>query len=206
MSNIDLWIQKLNALQGFPSYSLLLLLLVGCGIGMPLNEDLLILAAASLTLTGLFDPLVLIVVCIVGVVVGDFLIFHWGRKYGTQLMKTRLGSKILNPEKFESFQKQMKSAGPYYLFVTRFLPGIRTPLFFAAGTLKFPYRSLWFYDTLAACIEVPLMVYAVRAVGGNWEKVVKTVHEFQSGVFALAGLVFAFFIWFKFFKRRSAGR
>lgn len=203
MSNVDLWLQKLNALAGFPGYSLLFVMLVGCGIGLPMNEDILILAAASLTLTGIFEPIPLIIVAGVGVVIGDFLIFHWGRKYGTKLLATRFGSKIVDPKKFGDFQKKMKAAGPAYLFTTRFLPFIRTPLFFAAGTLNYPYRSLWIYDSIAAAIEVPLMVYAVRAVGGNWEKVVATIHEFQGGVLIVAGIGFAFFIWRQFRKRAA---
>ncbi|MBL7717089.1 MAG: DedA family protein [Bdellovibrionales bacterium] len=202
MGNVDLWLQKLHALQGLPGYSLLFVLLVGCGIGLPMNEDILILAAASLTLSGIFDPVTLIVVAGVGVVVGDFLIFHWGRKYGTRLLSTRFGSKIVDPKKFGDFQKKMKAAGPAYLFTTRFLPFIRTPLFFAAGTLNYPYRSLWIYDSIAAAIEVPLMVYAVRAVGGNWEKVVTTIREFQSGVLLVAAVVFLFFVWRQFRRSR----
>jgi membrane protein DedA with SNARE-associated domain len=69
--------------------------------------------------------------------------------------------------------------GPGYIFVVRFMPGIRTALFLAAGSLKMPYRHLFLYDGLAAAVELPLLVYGVRYVGGRWEEILAQVQRFQ---------------------------
>jgi membrane protein DedA with SNARE-associated domain len=52
----------LQSLQGLPAYALLFALLFSCGIGAPINEDILLLAAAALTLPGVMEPLPLMVV------------------------------------------------------------------------------------------------------------------------------------------------
>ena len=64
----------LQSLQGFPAYALLLALLFGCGIGLPMNEDIVLLAAAALTLQGIMEPIPLMVVWL-GLIAGDALIF-----------------------------------------------------------------------------------------------------------------------------------
>ena len=74
----------------------------------------------------------------------------------------------------------MRRYGPAYIFVVRFMPGIRTALFLAAGSLKMPYRHLFVYDGAAALVELPLLVYGVRYVGGRWEEILQLIHRFQS--------------------------
>jgi len=51
--------------------------------------------------------------------------------------------------------------------------------FFAAGTLKIPYRTFFAFNGLAAAIELPLLVYGVRFVGGRWQEIMATIERFQ---------------------------
>lgn len=169
----------LQSLQGFPAYALLFALLFSCGIGAPMNEDIVLLAAAALTLKGVMEPVPLMVVAWFGLVAGDALVFHWGHRFGTRLLRHRFAARIVSEEKLVSLQDTMRRFGPAYIFVVRFMPGIRTALFLAAGSLKMPYRHLFIYDGLAAVVELPLLVYGVRYVGGNWEQIRALVERFQ---------------------------
>lgn len=175
----DSMMAVLQSLQGFPAYALLFALLFSCGIGAPMNEDIVLLAAAALTLKGIMDPVPLMVVSWFGLVLGDALVFHWGHRFGTRLLRHRLAARIVSEERLVSLQGTMRRYGPAYIFVVRFMPGIRTALFLAAGSLKMPYRHLFIYDGLAALVELPLLVYGVRYVGGNWEQIRALVERFQ---------------------------
>ena len=77
--------------------------------------------------------------------------------------------------------------GPASIFVIRFLPGIRTALFFAAGTLKIPYRTFFLFNGLAAAIELPLLVFGVRYIGGRWKEILPAIQQAQGWL--LAGVV-----------------
>jgi membrane protein DedA with SNARE-associated domain len=79
-----------------------------------------------------------------------------------------------------SVQATMRRWGPGYLFLVRFLPGMRSALLFAAGSLKMPYRQLLLFDGAAGLIELPLLVYAVRLVGGRWQEILAAVQRWQS--------------------------
>jgi membrane protein DedA with SNARE-associated domain len=169
----------LQSLQGLPAYALLFALLFSCGIGAPINEDILLLAAAALTLKGIMDPVPLMVVAWFGLLAGDALVFHWGHRFGTRLLRHRWAARVVAPSRLAALQDTMRRYGPAYIFVVRFLPGVRTALFFAAGSLKMPYRHLFVFDGAAALVELPLLVYGVRYVGGRWEEIMALVTRFQ---------------------------
>ena len=177
---MDTVLQFLQTLQGLPAYSLVLGMLVACGIGAPFNEDIVLLAASALTLSHVMEPVPLMVVAWFGLVIGDGLVFHWGHRFGARLLRTRFFQRIVSEDKLEEMQNRIRAGGPFYIFVIRFLPGIRTALFFAAGSLKLPYRHLFIYDGAAAVIELPLLVYGVRYVGGNWQEILTLIEHFQN--------------------------
>lgn len=168
---LDSVLPFLHSLQGAPAYALLFALLFSCGIGAPINEDILLLAAAALTLNGVMDPIPLMIVSWFGLLAGDALVFHWGHRLGARALRHRWGARIVSPQRLESVQETMRRYGPAYIFVVRFLPGIRTMLFFAAGSLKMPYRHLFVFDGVAAAIELPILVYMVRYIGGRWQEI-----------------------------------
>ncbi|HEY1231547.1 MAG TPA: hypothetical protein VGF26_29960, partial [Ramlibacter sp.] len=92
-----------------------------------------------------------------------------------------------------------------YLFLVRFMPGMRTALLFAAGSLKMPYRHLLLFDGAAGLIELPLLVFAVRVVGGRWQDILAGVQRWQSVLWpAVAALAVAaaLVVWL----RRRRGR
>lgn len=195
----------LQSLQGLPAYALLFALLFSCGIGAPMNEDIVLVAAAALTLRGIMDPVPLMVVAWFGLVLGDALVFHWGHRLGARALRHRWAERVVSPQRLESLQGTMKRYGPGYIFVVRFMPGIRTALFFAAGSLRMPYRYLFVYDGLAALVELPLLVYGVRYVGGRWQEIMALVGRFQGVlVGAVAVLVLALWGFSRWRKARAA--
>jgi membrane protein DedA with SNARE-associated domain len=197
----------LQSLQGFPAYALLFALLFSCGIGAPINEDILLLAAAALTLQGIMDPVPLMVVSWFGLVLGDALVFHWGHRFGTRLLRHRRAARIVSEARLAALQDTMRRYGPAYIFVVRFMPGVRTALFLAAGSLKMPYRHLFVYDGLAAAVELPLLVYGVRYVGGRWQEIMALVSRFQgwlvAGVLVLLAALWAWARWRRMSVRRT---
>lgn len=194
----------LQSLQGLPAYALLFALLFSCGIGAPINEDILLLAAAALTLQGVMDPIPLMVVAWFGLVAGDALVFHWGHRFGARLLRHRWAARIVSPSRLAAMQETMRRYGPAYIFVVRFMPGVRTALFFAAGSLKMPYRHLFIYDGAAAVVELPLLVYGVRYVGGRWQEIMALVGRFQGWLVAFVVLLLAGLWLFSRWRRASA--
>jgi membrane protein DedA with SNARE-associated domain len=170
----------LLSLQGLQAYALLLAVLVGSGFGLPVNEDILLLFAATLTLQGVMEPLPLIAVAWFGLVVADSLVFYWGRRFGAQLLQHRFLARFVPEARLSAMQHTMRRYGPAYIFLVRFMPGLRTPLFLTAGSLRVRYRLLLIFDGAAALVELPLLVYGVRYVGGRWQEILAQLQRFQA--------------------------
>ena len=179
MGTMDSVMAFQQSLQGFEAYALLLGLLVGSGFGLPVNEDILLIGAAALTLKGVMEPLPLVAVAWLGLMAADSLVLHWGHRFGGQLLRHRRLARLMPETRLAAMQRTMRRYGPAYLFAARFMPGLRTALLFAAGSLKTSYRQLFIYDGAAALVELPLLVYGVRYVGGRWEDIVAVLQRFQ---------------------------
>ena len=179
MGVMDSVMAFLQSLQGAPAYALLLGVLAASGFGLPINEDILLLAAAALTLRGVMEPLPLIAVAWCGLLCADALIFHWGRRFGSRVLQHRMLARAVPEARLLAMQDTMRRWGPAYIFLVRFMPGMRTALFFAAGSLKMPYRHLFLFDGAAALVELPLLVYGVRYVGGRWQQILELVQRYQ---------------------------
>jgi membrane protein DedA with SNARE-associated domain len=189
MSTMDSVMAFLQSLQGLPAYALLFGTLAASGFGLPINEDILLLAAAALTLRGIMEPLPLIAVAWCGLLCADGLIFHWGHRFGAPLLRHRAVGRVLRPGRVALMQRRMRRWGPASIFAVRFMPGMRTALFFAAGSMKIRYRHFFVFDGAAALIELPLLVYAVRAVGGRWQTIRDGVLQWQGVLLPALALV-----------------
>ena len=202
MGVMDSVMAFLQSLQGLPAYALLFAVLAASGFGLPVNEDILLLAAAALTLKGVMQPLPLIAVAWVGLLCADGLVFHWGRRFGAPLLRHRLAARMLPEARLMAMQHAVQRWGPACLFAVRFMPGMRSALFFAAGSMKLAWRHLFVFDGLAASIELPLLVYGVRYVGGRWEQILEVVLRYQGALIA-GVLLLALAAWL--YRRRRRG-
>jgi membrane protein DedA with SNARE-associated domain len=199
---MDALIARLSAHHGPAAYAVLFALLVGCGVGLPMNEDLLLLAASVLAYYGAFATGPLVALSIVAVVLGDALALLAGARFGHQLQRRPWLARLVPPEKLAAAQARFRGRGHRVLFVARFLPGVRTLVFFAAGTLGIPLRALWLYDGLGALLEVPALVLGVRLAAGNAAALAVLFRRFQTALVAL--LLLAVLAWW--LRRRRAQR
>lgn len=205
MGAMDSVMAFLQSLQGWPAYALLFGALAASGFGLPINEDILLLVAAALTLQGVMEPAPLVAVAWCGLLVADGLIFHWGHRFGAPLLRHRAVGRIVSRARVRLMQRGMRRRGPASIFAVRFMPGMRTALFFAAGSMRIRWRHFFLFDGAAALIELPLLVWAVRAVGGRWQEIRDRVLQWQGALLpvVLALAAAALLYWFVRARRRA---
>jgi membrane protein DedA with SNARE-associated domain len=135
---------------------LLFLILVGCGLGIPMPEDI-ILIAAGIAGASIGQPwLATTVLMYAGVMIGDSIIFLVGRHFGARLLTMPWLLRLFPLEKQERARERFQRHGRKGLFIARFLPGIRAPFFCSAGAMHVPYLRFLAYDGLAALVSVPV--------------------------------------------------
>lgn len=147
------------------SYPAVLLLLLACGVGVPLSEDLILVTAGMLVSQGVGNLWIMMVVAWVGVVSGDLLLYRIGCSMGPRLkLHPRLGP-ILTSERSRSIEAKLKTHGWVTVLAARFVPGVRMPTFLLAGAGGVSRRQFLFADGLGAMITAPLMVYLGHRFG-----------------------------------------
>lgn len=172
-------------------YIIVFALLLLCGFGMPMPEDIILFAAGLMSYYGASDVYLMIAVCFAGVMIGDSSVFTIGNFYGRRLRKTAFVKRFLPPQRMRMVRRKLHEQGNKVIFAARFMPGLRTPIFFTAGTLHLPFRVFLFYDGLAALISVPTIVYAVYHFGDHVDRVIRVVKRIQFGVIGTIILIVA---------------
>jgi uncharacterized membrane protein YdjX (TVP38/TMEM64 family) len=124
-----------------------------------------------------------ILISYLGVIAGDSLMFFLGAFYGRKLTQHWPFSKLIPQERLIAMSGKLNKQGNRLIFIARFMPGLRAPIFFSAGTLHLPYRIFLLYDGLAALISIPAIVCTVHYFGDELEKVLHTIRKVEHRLF-----------------------
>ena len=192
---------------GTMPYLLVFVILLACGLGLPIPEDITLFVAGMLAYYGMVNVWMMIIVCMGGVLIGDSTIFWLGAKYGREMTKKPLFNRLLSPERLAAVKEKLHQHGNKVIFVSRFMPLLRAPTFFSAGTLHLPFEVFFFYDGLAALISVPSIVWLVYHFGAVADQLIKTIKHVEHGILfvVLAGVFFMLAKWYISHKKQESG-
>jgi len=161
-----------------------------CGFGVPIPEDITLVAGGIISGLGFANVHVMFGVGMCGVLLGDAAMFTLGRKLGKRVLLFRPVARILTPARFRGVQMKFSRYGHWLLFVARFLPGLRSPIFITAGmTRRVPYWRFLLLDGMAALISVPIWVYMGFMGAQKREWLMMWIHRGQAGVVSCAVLI-----------------
>ncbi len=170
------WIEELVSRFNYLGPFVILLL---CGVGLPLPEEVTLIASGLLLHQGKVEFVPITIVCSVAILLGDSLPYLIGRKWGTSALENRWVSKLLHPERFAIVEEKFKRHGSLLVFFCRFLPGIRIPAYFTAGTLGMGYLRFAILDTLGILISVPTSIYIAMVFGGHVDQLKNKMENFH---------------------------
>jgi membrane protein DedA with SNARE-associated domain len=170
-----------------------------CGFGLPVPEDVTLVTGGVIAGLGFANEHYMVVVGMAGVLIGDGLIFTLGRVYGEQVTRLRWFARVLPPTRIAQARETFSKYGKWVMFVARFLPGLRTPVFFTAGMTRRVSYTKWFVmDGAAALISVPVWVYLGYFGARNFDHLFMMVSRGQSiilGALLLGALVLGGMWW-----------
>ena len=114
------------------------------------SEASVITAGVVAAAGGLYLPLI-IVAAACGAFLGDNTAYLVGRRFGTRATKRFLRGGQAQ-KTLDWAERQLTQRGGELILVARFIPGGRTAVTLAAGTLAFPWRRFAVFDAIAALI------------------------------------------------------
>ena len=182
------------------TYPAILVLLSAAGLGVPISEDLVLLIAGALASQGVTQYTPTLLAGYFGVVFGDALIYHWGKKLGPRAYEHRLVRKVISPERVEKLRSHFARHGFWTVVVGRHTPGLRAPIFFLSGASGVGFGKFLLADMLSAAITVPAVVTLGYLFGEHLDDIRQLLHRVNwlvgAAVLAGAGL------WWFLRKRR----
>jgi membrane protein DedA with SNARE-associated domain len=190
----------LGSTQGFFAYATVFGILVACGLGVPLPEDISLILGGFLAHKGAANLTVMMLVGFLGILVGDSLIFYAGRRLGSKVGTTPTGflGKFITPEKRARVEGLFALHGQKIVMIARFMPGVRAVTYFSAGSAGMSYWRFLFWDGLAALLSAPFFVWLGFHFGDKLDYAIDRMKEGQLvvlGTLAVVGL--GVFLWRK---------
>ncbi|MCG3136922.1 MAG: hypothetical protein HJJLKODD_00760 [Phycisphaerae bacterium] len=189
----------------YGAYLSVLLALWVAGLGVPIPEDIALLTGGYLCYSGYAKLPVMIVVAVFGVITGDLLIFTIGRRWASNLWDHRLTRRLITPERIVVIKRQFRNHQMKTVFIARFMPGMRVPVFMTAGAVGMSYRNFLIANGGAAIWSVPLFVSLGYVFGHSFEKLKTEMAEIEHViVLILISAAALWFLWHTYAKSAKA--
>ncbi len=131
------------------------------------SEDLTCIGAGVMAANGRIGFGLAAFACLLGIFVGDLLLFLAGRHLGRPALGRAPLRWVLREADVERCSRWFNRRGAAAIFVSRFVPGARLPTYFAAGLLD--TNVWWFslYFLIAAAVWTPALVGVAMLFGSE---------------------------------------
>ncbi|MCI0388037.1 MAG: VTT domain-containing protein [Acidobacteria bacterium] len=168
------------------------------------SEDLTCIGAGVMAAQGRISLGLAVFACFLGIFVGDILLFLAGRYLGRPALHRAPLKWFVRAQDVERSSAWFSRRGAMVIFISRFVPGMRLPTYFAAGLLNTSFWWFALYFSLAAAIWTPLLVGLSKALGAE---VLKSALIARQSVFIKAVITgVAIYLLIKFMTKLSTWR
>ncbi len=174
-------------LQRFTYLGILAALLLG-SVGVPIPEEMPIVAAGILSHEGLAQWWLALPVCVLGVLAGDVVLYWAGRRWGERLLRWRVVRHVLTRARADWLKAAYREHAMKTVAMARHVTGLRAAAFLTAGIARVPFCKFILADAAAAAVTVPLAFGLAYFFTHQINAILADVHRVERWL-ALAGLV-----------------
>lgn len=185
---MDVIVESLATSGGFAPL-MLFTVLVFCGVGLPLPEDIPLIVAGLLCAQGDMTWPVALGVSMSAILIGDTLLFLAGHRLGRAALRSGPIQRRFGARRIRRIRALYRLWGDRIVFFARFVMGIRAVAFFFAGALGVRYRRFLLLDSMAAVLSVPLWILLGWWLGGLFASDVQAVLDATEPYRAIVALV-----------------
>jgi membrane protein DedA with SNARE-associated domain len=170
------------------TYLGIFLILFVAGLGVPIPEEAPLLAAGVLASQEVVRWWLALIVCFVGVLSGDIVLYWVGHHWGEHIMDWRITRWVLTPEREKQMISLYHRHGIKIIFSARFVAGFRAAAFLTAGIVRIPFWKFLAVDGVAALVGVPLGFGVAYLFTDQFPAIMRGVHRVER-LAILAGMV-----------------
>jgi len=181
--------------RGGIGYGVLFGMLFLCGLGLPVPEDIPLIASGILIGRGKMHFAIAAPLAWGGIIAGDCVLYFLGRRHGLNITRVPFVGKHVTKARIEKAEKLFERWGIWVVAIGRLFAGIRGAMVVAAGTIRFNFIKFIIADGLAALVSGGMFMFLGYKFGQNLDK----IHKYKGWIalgFAIAGIfAIIYFIW-----------
>lgn len=183
-----------------------------CGLGLPLPEEVTLVGSGLLVGWDQASFAWSSVACVLGILVGDSMIFGLGYAYGRRFLFSRPMRWILPRRRQKKVGKFFAKHGSKAVFFARFFAGVRLGVYAYAGSQRMAWTRFLLLDLMGALISGPTSIWvgawAARKFAGDAEeaqtKALSLVRE--SGHWVIGAVAVGVLLYIVFLRTRRRAR
>ncbi len=157
-------------------------------LGVPIPEEMAIIAAAVLSHEGLARWWLVLPVCLLGVLSGDMVLYWVGRHWGANVLNWRVVRLVLTRKREQWLKAAYRRHALKTVVTARHVMGLRAAVFLTAGMARVPFWKFVVADAGAAALGVPLGFGLAYFFTDQITAIAADVHRVERWL-ALAGLL-----------------
>jgi len=173
--------------EQFTYLGIYLVLLAG-SLGLPIPEEMAIIAAGVMSHEGLMAPWPGVVVCLLGVLSGDVILYWTGRNGGERVLRWRPVRFLLTPARESRLKLAYHRHAVKTIVAARHVTGLRAAAFLTAGIARVPFWKFLSADAVAAVVSVPFGFFLAFLFADQVQQVFADVHRIERWL-VLAALI-----------------
>jgi membrane protein DedA with SNARE-associated domain len=185
------------------SYLGIILVLTLTGVGLPIPEELPVIAAGVASHNGQMFPWFALASCLVGALIGDCLMYTIGYHFGRSILNEyHWFARSLTPEREGQIERMIARHGWKVFLVARFMVGLRSPVYVTAGILRVPFRRFVLIDSFCATLVVSTFFGLSYYFASHIETLWRWIHNSQYALtFIVVVAALGFVGWWLWYRR-----
>ena len=189
------------------NYLWIVVVLVLTGMGLPLPEEVPIIAAGVASSVRTLNPWGAFACCLLGALLGDCMLYLIGYHFGHNLVRKHPRfAHLLHAEREAKIEEMIKRHGLKVFLLARFMVGIRAPMYLTAGILQMRFRRFVLVDAFCAFCVVGLFFGLSYYYGEHIAQLLKRYEVWFTIAVLVAVVAIVLIVWQRTRRRTAADK
>ena len=198
MLNFDFFLSQ----KGLNIYLILFLSLLAGAFGLPIPEDIPLIAAGVLIHEKETMLLPTFIICYIGIILGDVIIYSVGRFFGPSLYRKKWFQRKISKHSLKKVRSKLEKRSLLTIFIARHLFWIRTATFLLCGIVRIRPLKFILADAIAAFISVPVMISLGFYFFANLEDILANVPHAENTIFISLLVIISLYMTYRVIRKK----
>lgn len=168
----------------------------------PYPGDTITIFQGYLTNSMNFNKYIMIICTIMGSFSGSLLLYFISYKESDKILNNKFLIKLFGIDKIHHLEEWFKKYGSFFIIVNKFIPGIGSLTFIAAGIFKLPKISAIISILIANVLQNTMLFTAGIIAGDNMQLIKSSIKEYSNIIIFIISLFGVMYIYY-LYKRKN---